>query len=255
MFRLGKLAPKPAPLKLGTFLTGKLPEPPAHANLDALDLWDAECFGNDTVGDCAIAGPAHETLFWERHNGRDAADITVEDVLGWYADITGYDPSDPSTDQGSVVADVVRYRRVHGLVDSKGTAHRIATGLGVSLTPEVVKQAINLFDVCGLGIQVPASLMEQTGQAQKAGVPHVWTVVEGSPIEGGHYVAALAYDEEFLYVNSWGLPCRMSWDFLAAYADEAWAYASEEDVNGHGVSPDGIDWATLRKEISLLPAA
>lgn len=254
-FKLGKLAPQEAPLKLRTFLTAPLPEPPREANLDALYLLDSECFGNDTVGDCAIAGPAHETLFWERHNGREVADITTEDVLRWYGEVTGYDPQDPSTDQGSVVADVVRFRRTTGLVDSKGVAHKIATGLGVSLTPDAVKQAINLFDVCGLGIQVPASLMDQTNQAQRAGVPPIWTVVEDSPIKGGHYIAAIAYDEHFLYVNSWGLTCRMSWDFFDTYTDEAWAYASEEDVNGKGISPDGIDWATLRKEINQLPAA
>ncbi|MFT8442176.1 MAG: hypothetical protein ABF780_05635 [Bifidobacterium aquikefiri] len=251
-FSLGKLAPREAKLKLSTYLKHPLPAPPAEANTEALPIWDANMFGNDTVGDCAIAGPAHETLFWEKHNGNAVANITTENVLQMYADVTGYDPKDPDSDQGSVVADVVAYRRTHGLVDADGKKHTIAVGLGLSLTRDSVKQVINLFDACGLGIQVPSSLMDQTNNAQSEGTLPTWTVVDDSPIEGGHYVAALAYDKDYVYVNSWGMVCRMSWQFFDQYADEAWAYLSQEDLNGQGISPDGFDLRQLQEDIKNL---
>ena len=251
-YRLGKLKPRAPRLRFSSYLTRPLPEPPLTANLDALNLTDDNVYANDSVGDCACAGPAHETLFWERHNRRDPADITDEDVLRMYSDVTGYDPDDPSTDQGSCVSDVVAYRRTHGLVDHAGVAHTIAVGLGLSLTRDAVRQAINLYDVCGLGIQVPESLMEQTQTAQNGHTAPEWTVVDGSPIDGGHYIAAIAYDEQWLYVNSWGIICRMSWDFFDHYVDEAWAYLSQEDVNSADMSPDGIDYAQLKADIALL---
>ncbi|MFT8358567.1 hypothetical protein [Bifidobacterium aquikefiri] len=249
---LGKLAPRKAKLKLRTYLKHPLPAPPAEANTDSLVIWDSDTFGNNTVGDCAIVGPAHETLFWERHNGNPSANITADNVLQMYADVTGYDSKDPDSDQGSVVADVVTYRRTHGLVDADGKAHTIAVGLGLSLNRDAVKQAVSLFDACGLGIQVPESLMDQTQNAQSEGTLPTWTVIPDSPVEGGHYVAALAYDEKYVYVNSWGLVCRMSWEFFDTYADEAWAYLSQEDLNGHSVSPDGFDLKQLQEDIKNL---
>jgi hypothetical protein len=248
MFKFGKLAPKPAPLKLRTFLTAPLPEPPREANLDAVGLADQNMFGNDRYGDCAIAGPGHETLFWERHNGRPPAPITDADILRMYSDVTGFDPNDPSTDQGSVVADVVKYRRTHGLVDSAGTVHKIAVGLGLAHSTLEVRQAISLFDVVGLGIQVPQSLMDTV---QAGG--DVWDVPDGgSEIIGGHYIAGIAYDRDYLYVISWGKVYRMTWAFFDTYADEQWVYLSAEDVNGQGVSPDGLDLAQLREDIAAL---
>jgi hypothetical protein len=246
-FKLGKLAPREAPLKLRTYAVA-LAAPPAQANLDALHLADSNVFANDRLGDCAIAGPAHETLFWESHNGRPDAPITDQDVIAMYSDVTGYNPADPSSDQGSCVADVVHYRRTHGLIDSAGTAHKIAVGLGVAHNATEVRQSISLFDVCGLGIQVPQQMMD----AVQAG-SDIWDLPQGEPdIVGGHYIAAIAYDPQFIHVISWGRLFRMTWRFWEALADEQWAYLSPEDVNGSGISPNGLNLEQLQADIAQL---
>lgn len=244
--KLGKLAPKPAPLRLAAYAAA-LPDPPAVAG--DLAKFDGQMYANDRLGCCAIAGPAHETRHWLGLIGRDAP-ITDDQVISVYSQVTGYDPADPSTDQGSVVADVVKFRRTVGFPDAAGGRHRILTGLGLQAGDRrELALAIAYFDAAGIGFQVPDYAMDQFRADQP------WDV-QGNPadatIEGGHYVAALAYGPAGITVATWGKLQLMTWAFYQAFADEAWAYLSPEFLDAAGHSPDGLDIDALRQDIAAL---
>lgn len=79
-----------------------------------------------------------------------------------------------------------------------------------------------------------------------------WTVVKGSPIDGGHYVPAIGYDSRYVYVVTWGKVQKMSWGFFAKYCDEAIAYLSTEMLL-NGKSLEGFDVNQLNADLSALP--
>src|SRR5581483_8120721 len=145
----------------------------------------------DEWGDCAWAGPAHETMLLTTEAG-DPVSFTTEGVLSDYSARTGFNPgAGPSgsnpTDQGSQVRDVLSYRRKTGIIDAQSKRHKI--GAFVQLQPgniEHVLQALHIFQVVGIGIQFPEFAMEQFNRGEP------WDVVPNAPApEGGHYVCGV----------------------------------------------------------------
>lgn len=202
--------------------------------------------GNDSAGDCAIAGPAHETMLLNAEAGTQIP-FTTQGVLAIYSAITGYNPNDPNTDQGSNVRDVLNYRAQTGFKDADGNIHKI--GAYVALTAgnwAELLQALLVFETVGIGIQVPQSAMEQF----QAGQP--WTVVQNSPIEGGHYVPVVARpNEDIVKVVTWGALQEMTAEFYRTYCDEAWCYISVEDLTS-GKTLDGFDLQALEDDLNAL---
>jgi len=205
---------------------------------------------NDRAGDCVWAGAAHETILWstEAHSGPDGGPVPFTDqaVLSDYSKVTGYDPADPSTDQGTDVRAALSYRRKTGIVDAQGQRHKI--GAYVALEPgnhSHIAAAMYLFGAVGIGFQFPGSAMDQFN----AGQP--WRVAAGSQIEGGHYVPLVARRHHFLDCVTWAKVQPLTWTFFAAYCDEAWAILSPELLTG-GLTPEGFDLAALTRALAAL---
>lgn len=243
-YKLGKAPARKGSIKFALSEYGKkLPTPPKAAG--HLGLFTAQwgMLGNDQYGDCVWAGAAHETMLWNKEAQKDVA-FDETHVLSDYGAVTGFDPPDPNTDQGTDMQVAASYRRKTGVISMDGSRHQIAAYLAVN-TVKQIKQAVWLFGTAGVGIKFPQSAMEQF----KAGKP--WTVQASSPIEGGHYIPAVSYDAKFLYVITWGQVQKASWGFVQKYMDEGVAYLSDEMLTG-GKSIDGFDAATLQADIAEL---
>jgi hypothetical protein len=117
----------------------QLPTPPAqfgHESLFSPTGWGM--LGNDEWGDCAWAGPAHETMLLSKEGG-NAATFDTAGVLSDYSAGTGFDPhagppGQNPTDQGSNVRAVLDYRSKTGIVDTSGKRHQI--GAFIKLEPK-----------------------------------------------------------------------------------------------------------------------
>ncbi len=234
-------------LRLDTYLTDQVPQAPAaFGHADLVRAWGM--LGNDRVGDCVFAGAGHETMLWNEEGGHPVR-FTVESVLADYSAVTGYDPADPSTDQGTDMQVAASYRRKTGVVDAAGTRHTIDAYVSVAVgSAEEHATAAYLFGAVGVGIRFPSSAMDQFD----AGRP--WDVVPHSPIEGGHYVPIIGREAsgDFLVVT-WGKVQRMTPAFLAEYNDESIAMISFEPLK-NGVSPEGLDLAQLRTDLAAITA-
>lgn len=252
-FKLGK---RPATedkrdLKFATYVqAAALPTPPEQFGHEALfGAKDWGMLGNDQWGDCAWAGPAHETMLLSTEGGNPAM-FTDAGVLSDYSAGTGFDPNaGPSgqnpTDQGSNVRDVLKYRVKTGIVDASGARHKI--GAFVKLEPKnitQIAQAMYLFQAVGIGIEFPDSAMTQFN----AGEP--WDVVPGAKIEGGHYIPLIARREN-LEIVTWGALQGMTLAFFEQYCDEAWAYISTEDLQADK-DPEGFDLSQLKADLAAL---
>lgn len=231
----------------------KLPEPPAefgHETLFKRHGWGM--LGNDDWGDCAWAGPAHETMLLTKEGGHPAT-FTTAAVLSDYSAGTGFDasagpPGDNPTDNGSNVRDVLGYRRKTGIGDARGKRHKI--GAYVKLDPgnlEHIYQAMYLFQAVGIGIYpFPESAHDQFNNGEP------WDVVPGSPAKGGHYVCCLARRNGNFELVTWGSLQEMTEAFFTKYCDEAWTYISTEHLDENKADPEGFKLSELRTDLRAL---
>jgi hypothetical protein len=244
----------PRDLKFETYLDRpKLPPLPSVFGREGVfpaSAWGM--LGNDEWGDCAWAGPAHETMLWTKVAGRPV-NFTTADVLSDYSAGTGFDPNagppgNNPTDQGSNVRDVLKYRQNTGIVDAHGNRHKV--GAYVALEPgnwQHVMEALYLFGAIGIGIEFPSSAMDQFHQGQ------IWDVVEGARIEGGHYICGVGFEVNTMLVT-WGKCIGMTKPFFEKYCDEAYAMISNEMLRS-GKSPEGFSVEQLNADLQQLKKA
>lgn len=249
-FKLGKKAARlgAVSFKFGDFFNAAaLPTPPTvfghYAAAGAFGV-----LGNDLYSDCVFAGAAHETMIWSKEGGRTVARFTEPDVLDDYAAVTGFDPNDLSTDQGTDMQSAASYRRKTGIRDSKNSRHVVDSyvALRVGDVDELVL-ATWLTGAAGVGLQFPMQAMTQF----KAG--QVWDVPAKPQMDGGHYVPCVGRNSAGnLLCVTWGRLQAMTPAFYERFSDEALAYISLEILNAKNLSPEGFDADGLRAALAKL---
>lgn len=245
-YRLGKQPARPhVGLKLSDYITPhKLPPPPEEFGHESL-IPNWGMLGNDQVGDCAIAGPFHALMLWNAE-GKKPIHVDTPCTLRAYSAITGYDPTNPSTDQGSNVQEVSEYWRTKGLRDAKGKVHRIDAFL--ALEPKNIEQlwqALYLFDGVGIGIDCPEEYQEAFANGQ------VWDELSDPHIAGGHYILGVGKRNGMINVVTWGRTQLMTAAGYEQFNDETFIYLDEEKlINGKDI--DGFDLAQLVADMADL---
>lgn len=232
-------------LMLRNYFTSDLPSaeslkfPFGHAN-----AIQPEMFMNDKLGDCAIAGSIEEVRLANALRGVTVP-FTDATAAQNYTAITGYNPADPSSDQGTDVHDLYQYRQSTGIVDADGNYHKIIAYAG--LTPGDFNEllvALSLFEMVGIGIQVPSYAESQF----EAGQP--WHLVFGiHSIEGGHYIPVVgATDAATAQLYTWGAVGGITAPFYAKYNTVAVVALTEEMFKGD-TDIDGVDFEKLQADL------
>jgi hypothetical protein len=199
---------------------------------------------NDQLGCCVVAGALHAQQLIDKAGKGVDTHFVNNDALVMYEKIGGYVPGDPNTDQGAQLIDGLRYWNNPGLgagqFKNDAYAEFSLTGTqGIAMLQQVIAD----FGVAYLGLQVPQSAMQQFD----AGQP--WTVVAHSPIEGGHCVPGVDYDQGGLWVVTWGARTYVTWPFVVKYFSESWSVTSVDLVKAAGGSiATGIDTASANED-------
>jgi len=243
--KLGKLEPKflkglPA---LGVY-TAALPPPPPEISYSG-SLRQLGAMANNVTGDCTCAACGHAIQLW---TSMVSTETVVPDaaILDMYSKVSGYVIGDPNTDNGAVASEVLLYWYKNPL------ANHALSGFA-SIRPgnrTSIRDAIYLFGVCYLGIQLPLS----------ARYTATWVLPQGQPTTGdwepgswgGHAVPAVDYDQNGITVISWGRLLRASWDWLDAYMDEGYGLLSKDWMTQLDNSPPGFNWAALEADMNSL---
>lgn len=229
------------------FNAKEFPTPPVVFGKTSL-VTEWGVLANDTKSDCVFAGAAHETMLWNAESGaKPGLSFSDECVLSDYSAVTGYDPNNPDSDQGTDMQQAAAYRQKIGIMDAGGARHRIDSY--VAIKPGNVEQlalATYLFGAVGVGIQFPSNAFDQFDNAEP------WRVVSGSELNGGHYVPCVGRNSHgnFLVVT-WGRLHGVTPGFLARYMDEGISYLSAEMLKDN-LSRRGFDYETLKTDLHKL---
>lgn len=205
---------------------------------------------NDHLGDCVIAMMLHSIEDFHLDAGTPmTSGFQDRDAIQLYSDITGYNPSDPSTDQGTDEGAAVNYWRDTGLL-----GHKIFATVAVDpKNLDECRIAIDEFVDLQIGINLPLS-----AQGQKA-----WSVVgdgqtgNSAPGSwGGHGIPFREFDADTFHCVTWGSELSLTTQFHQTYTSEAHVVVSQEMLNKNGFGPSGVDWTKLTTDIkNLTPAA
>jgi hypothetical protein len=241
-FKLGRKAVKKdsRTLKISKYLTPSLPAAPSSVDYTK-GITDFGVMLNNTLGNCTIAGCGHAVQIWTANAYHM---ITVPDaaILSAYEQWDGYNPSDPSTDQGGIENDVLLSWKNNGL-----NGHHI---LGYA-DPDVkniaeIKQSIFLAGGAYIGMEVPAYIMQN--------IPAIWdlpTANQDATIEGGHCVFVCGYDENTFTFISWGKVYKMTIAYWNKFVDEAHAVLGCGWINANK-TPSGFDLDQMTADLALI---
>lgn len=237
----------PRTLKLGRYLDlTKLPPAPAAIDYGA-KISDWKMLANDKLGDCTCAGLLHIFMLWTSQTGR-IFNCGDADAVKLYELLCGYDPKDPTSDQGGILLDILKAWR-------KSPIMGLALGGYVSIDPknwEQIKLAHFLFGSLYIGVNLPLSAQKEKIWKDTKDVPGGW---------GGHCVMSVAYRDgkscfkpPILTVGTWGTTQDMTAAWAAKYVDEIWAPVSPSWTGASGNAPNGFNIGQLLADQAALAA-
>ena len=239
-------------LKLGDYLHAELANPPAAISRPHPGFnWGM--LANDRIGDCVIAMMLHSIEDFHLDAGTPVPAFTDGDAIKMYSEITGYDPNDPNSDQGTNEVTAMAYWQSPGLRTSDGVDHQIVATVAVD--PSNLNEcriAIDEFVDLQIAIALPLTAQGQTE----------WTVVgngrtgHSAPGSwGGHGIPYREYDADTFKCVTWGAELLLTVPFHQDYAQEAHVVVTKEMLDNTGVGPSGVNWDQLIADIKVLSSA
>lgn len=194
--------------------------------------------GNDTHGDCTVAGIAHGQMVWDWATNKAIPTFTSAGIIQQYFALTG------GPDSGLNPIDVATYFQQTGLMDAHGVAHKIDAATAITNTNDLVSAAY-LFGFSGLGLQLPDSAEQQFSDGD------VWDDVTSEPDPNeGHFVPVVGRNSKGnIVVVTWGGLQAMTPAYLDRYFAGGVGYISEDYFTDTGKSPEGFDFAQLSKDL------
>jgi hypothetical protein len=207
---------------------------------DSVDL-------NNSLGDCVVAAQAKMIRSWTANasGGKSIATITDDDILDVYKKGAGYDPADPSTDQGWDLLSALSYWQRIGIA-----GHKI--GAYAAVNPQhhhMMRSAMYLFGGVYTAFDLPNSIWAQ----MDAGKP--WDIdPDNRGSAGGHCVTiqAVATNNTPICLT-WGKRQAMTWRFVDKYCTEAYAIISADYLTG-GKTLAGLDVEKLKADLVSVQA-
>lgn len=202
--------------KLSNYLRATtLPTPPAsysaYYDCPAAKPIISDVYMNDQLGCCVISALLH-VEGWATANAGAPYHATEQTVVQLYSAITGYNPKDPSTDQGTNIQDALAYAQQHGLPDGV----HLTGSLAVDPTNDVeCVTAIWLFENIFLGMGLPDKWVQN--EPNESGF--TWDVAGKSDPNNGHCVPSGEYDAQGNpVIATWGMTGTLTKAALSTYA-------------------------------------
>lgn len=217
-------------------------------------------FGNNLWGCCAEAAVAHLIQLWIWNATGTMPQITTDQVLQFYSEITGFDqnagpPDSNPTDQGSVLQDVLAYWLKVGFPMADGTRHKILAYFEVD-PRNAADLNLGTAESAGLylGFNVPAWLEQAEAPGTTWGDPPAGA---DTKIVGGHCVVSGGYGADGKReIESWGSPeYGMTPSFFGTQVDECYVVVSNDFQKNTGRTPYGIPVSVWEAQMQAIKEA
>jgi len=246
--RLGRKRPiaRGPRLSLHNYTKRSLPAPPANCDYaPAATASLAKVYGNDTLGDCVIAGIAHVVGVLTGNAG--AAPFLYSDgqITSLYSAIGGYVPGDPSTDQGCDEQTALAYWENNG---APAGSHNIAGWIAVNpADPNEYRTALWLFENLYFGFEMPDAWINPAPSSSG----FTWCVAGAPDPSNGHCVAGIGYSAEGVAISTWGMTGWLTDGAIAKYCagsahGELYTVVSQDGLDkATKKAPSGFDWSQL----------
>lgn len=188
------------------------------------------CWWNNSLGDCVCEDSGHELMLHTANAGAIVIPAS-QDILQLYQAVGGYQPGNPSTDQGCDEMSMEAYMMATGLCGQKSAA----TGPVDPSNMDHLRWAVQIFGACRLGISVTDQMMSDFGAG------NAWTSFAGN-VEGDHDVPIVKYDAQYAYVVTWGKLQPVAWPLVANsnFLEEAHLSVWPDFVKAGGTTPAGF---------------
>lgn len=201
----------------------------------ALDI-----LGNGDYGDCVEAASYHAL----QSLTNDGVVPTADEALGWYSTLTGFNPNNPNTDQGTDIPTALDWWMRNAL---PGTNSQLGAYFSVDVNDQAQQAlALQLGGVLIIGFNCPQSAETQFDQGTE------WVPVRHSPIAGGHCITIDEIDTLKGTGITWGKYQTLSWPFWQQYVSESYVLFAEDWVSPSGTAPNGILWSVMNSDIQSL---
>lgn len=218
------------------YFAGSLPKPPASVAVPTVADW--EMLGNDQYGDCGVAGLEHGFMTDASIVHEYESEANNQQAVEYYLAYTG------GQDTGVVLADYLSYVRANAYY-----YHTVDAFAPVSIQDiPTLQVATFMYGFTYTGIQVTAAMQQAFANHQP------WTTdLLADGFIGGHCVPIVGYDDQFLYVVTWGGVQSVTYSCWHQIATEAWAVLTGEFLSHHG-DGRGINLAALHADLNKLSA-
>jgi hypothetical protein len=240
--KYGKLPPRHdvRNLKLSNYLKYDLVPPTSVSWQDKVlnNGGSFQMFANDSLGDCTCAAVGNMIINWTANAGQVVV-LQNSDIIKAYSDVTGYNPSDPNSDQGANETDVLNYWRNFGV-----GGHQIGAYAEINQNDITRVQCSTAFlEGVYIGFSVPQSVEDNTN--------NIWDVGGNENIVAGHAVIVVGYDDTYLYIVSWGSVYKMTYPFWNKFVDEAYGLISQDEMIG-GANAAGLNLSQLTTDLNII---
>ena len=233
-------------LSLRNYLMQSAPAPPPTCDYRAKGYKAlSQMYGNDTLGDCVIAGIGHLVGCFTGNSGAGEVILTPKEIIALYSAIGGYVPGDASTDNGCDEVTALNYWENNGAPTG---LHRISGWLAVDPTnPVEVRTALWLFENLVFGVELPDAWVNPF----PAGSNFTWDLAGAPDPNNGHCVVGCGYAARGVVIDTWGIAGVMTDAAIAYYADSEqggalYTVLSPDTIGkAQAKAPNGFDWSQL----------
>lgn len=208
--------------------------------------------GNDSVGDCVLASVAHWVQIARGYTGVALPhDPTADECIAAYSAITGYDPSNPATDQGTVVmgpGGMVEYWTRNGITVG-GELSRLSAAVTIDHTDlDHLDVALTLGPVF-CGAEISQGDMDSD---------FLWDAHDGQVLGGHEFLLVgreiISTGKRYYDICTWNGMWRATDSWLLAAADEMMIPLLPEFFVANGVDPAGVDMAAVEQTMQAIRA-
>lgn len=186
--------------------------------------------GNDTVGDCVIAGSFHQLMTWIAA-AADPTTFTDAQAIADYSAITGYVPGDESTDNGTDPMELIKTWKTTGIAGG----HKIDASA-----------IIDTWDHARISIDINAGVLLCLNFPLGWEDAKTWDVsTAGTHIAGGHLVYGVAQDSGALQIITWGEQRTLAKDGWERFCTMSIGVISRDFVGSDQGTPDAMQYSEL----------